>query len=416
MSLPRSFVILLASTSLVSAADWPQWRGPGRAAVVADFTPPATWPKELHKKWSTPVGDGVATPALVGNRLYAFGYQGGNEVIRCLDAATGKEIWKDEYAARPARPPAQSFPAARSSPAVAEGKVVTLGVQGTLSCLDAEKGTVVWRNGQTGGTPGFATSSSPLLADGLCVVQVGSDRGGAVVAYDLADGKEKWKWSSDGTKYASPMLLTLSGLKAVVVETSGTISAVNLADGKLVWSTDFSTRYNASTPMVQGDVLYYAGSGKPTTAVKLEKQGDKVEGKELWATRDTSVIFNTPVVKDGLMFGLSERNDIFCIDTKSGNKLWSQRLEGGGGGGGGGGRGGRMGRGRGGYGSIVAAGPVLFALTPAAQLVVFKPDREAFKQVASYKVANGNTYAYPVVTNDGVYIKDRDSVTFWTFK
>jgi outer membrane protein assembly factor BamB len=409
MSVKRSLVILLAWASFASAADWPQWRGPNRAAVVPDFMAPATWPKELQKKWSTPVGGGVATPALVGDKLYAFAYQNGNEVIRCLDAGTGKEIWKNEYAARPASGPAAGFPAARSSPAVAEGKVVTLGVQGTLSCLDSEKGTVIWRKDNTGGAPRFSASCSPLLVNGLCVVQIGGERGGSVVAYNLTDGTEKWKWSADGTKYSSPMLLTLNDLKAIVVETSGTISTINLADGKLLWSKNYSTNYNASTPLVEGQVVYYAGSGKPTTAVKLEKHGEKVESKELWSTPETSVIFNTPVIKDGLMFGLSERNEIFCIDTKTGKKLWSHSLASGGGGSG-------RGRGRGGFGSIVAAGSVLFALTPAGQLVVFQPDREAFKQIASYKVAAGDTYAYPVVTSKGVYIKDRDSVTYWTFE
>jgi outer membrane protein assembly factor BamB len=413
MIVRHALIILLACTSFATAADWPQWRGPNRTAVVTDFTAPSTWPQALQKKWSTPVGEGVATPALVGDKLYVFSFQDGKEIIRSLNADTGKEIWKNDYAASPASGPASSFPAARSSPAVAEGKVVSLGVQGTLSCLDSEKGTVVWRKDSTGSTPGFRTSCSPLLVDGLCVVQIGGDRNGSVVAYDLADGKEKWTLPSDGTKFASPMLLTLNGLKAVVVETAGTISVVNLANGKLLWSTKFSTRYNAATPVVEGDIVYIVGSGKPTTAVKLEKQGDKVEGKELWTTPETSVIYNTPVVKDGLMFGLSERNEIFCIDTKTGKKLWSHRLEGGGGGGGGGGR---RGGGRPGNGSIVAAGPVLFALTPAAQLVVFQPDREKFKQAASFKVADGNTYAYPVVTGKGVYIKDRNSVTFWTFE
>src|SRR5262245_43696672 len=129
----RSLVVLLACTTAAAAADWPQWRGPNRDAVAADFTPPAEWPKELKKQWAATVGEGVGSPALVGDRLYAFGYQNGNEVVRCLDAATGKEVWKDQYAASPARGPAAGFPAARSSPAVAEGKVVTLGVQGTLS-------------------------------------------------------------------------------------------------------------------------------------------------------------------------------------------------------------------------------------------------------------------------------------------
>jgi outer membrane protein assembly factor BamB len=408
MPVTRTFVFLLTWTTLVPAADWPQWRGPHRAAVVKDFKAPATWPKELQKKWSTPVGEGVSTPALVGNRLYTFGFEDGNEIIRCLDAGNGKEIWKNAYEARPAGGPARNFPAARSSPAVAAGKVVTLGVQGTLSCLDSARGTVVWRKETTGRPPQFSAACSPLLVDGLCVVQLGGDRNGSVVAYDLSDGKEKWKWTADGTKYSSPTLLTLNGLKAVVVETAGTISAINRADGKLLWSTDFSTRWNASTPLIDGDVLYFGGSGKPTTAVKLEKEGNKITGKELWSAPGTSVVYNTPVITNGLLFGLSERNEVFCIDTKTGKKLWSHRVGDGGGGG--------RGRARPGFGSIVVAGPVLFALTPAAQLVVFKPDREEFKEVAGYKVANGNTYAYPVVTPEGVYIKDRNSVTYWTFK
>src|SRR5437762_14050214 len=88
--------VFLATASF--AADWPQWRGPNRDAKVTGFTPPATWPKELTKKWSVSVGDGVATPALVGEKLFAFARQGDDEVTTCLDAASGKVLWQDKYA------------------------------------------------------------------------------------------------------------------------------------------------------------------------------------------------------------------------------------------------------------------------------------------------------------------------------
>src|SRR5262245_23437588 len=90
--------VLIASTSL--AVDWPQWRGPNRDAKVAGFTPPATWPAELTKKWSVSVGDGVATPALVGDKIFTFTRQGDEEVTTCLDAASGKQIWQDKYTAQ----------------------------------------------------------------------------------------------------------------------------------------------------------------------------------------------------------------------------------------------------------------------------------------------------------------------------
>src|SRR6516225_7048602 len=89
--------VLLFASSSVRAQDWPQWRGPNRDAKVTGFNTPGTWPKQLTEKWKVTVGEGVATPALVGDRLYVFSREGGNEMVRCLNADTGKEIWQDKY-------------------------------------------------------------------------------------------------------------------------------------------------------------------------------------------------------------------------------------------------------------------------------------------------------------------------------
>jgi len=112
---------LLAATvaSRALAQDWPQWRGPNRDAKAA-FTPPKTWPKELSQKWKVTVGEGVATPALVGDKLYVFSRQEGNEIIRCLNATDGKELWQDKYESLGASGPAQGFSGPRSSPTVAD--------------------------------------------------------------------------------------------------------------------------------------------------------------------------------------------------------------------------------------------------------------------------------------------------------
>src|SRR5207245_17796 len=102
--------------------------------------------------------------------------------------------------------------------------------------------------------------------------------------------------------------------------------------------------YNASTPLVDGQTIIYAGSGRGTKAVKLEKKDGTVTAKELWSN-DNGVQFNTPVLTRGLIFGVSDRNSLFCINAKDGKTAWTASL---GGGGGGGGR-----RGPGGFGSIV---------------------------------------------------------------
>ena len=120
------FGLATFSLSLSSpAADWPQWRGPNRDGKATDFKVPSAWPAELKQAWDVVVGDGVATPALVGNRLYVHSREGGNEVLRCLDAATGKEIWKAEWACPGSTDPGR-FVGPRSSPAVGEGKVIAV--------------------------------------------------------------------------------------------------------------------------------------------------------------------------------------------------------------------------------------------------------------------------------------------------
>src|SRR5262245_55172438 len=176
-------VLLLGATS-AGAQDWPQWRGPNRDNKVVGFTEPKTWPKELTRKWKVTVGQGDSSPSLVGDKLYVFARQEGDEVILCLDAATGNEIWKDKYAAEPANVPMGGHKGPRSTPAVGAGKVCTLGVGGVLSCLDAGSGKVAWRK-DTKAKPRFYTASSPIIVDGKCIAFLGTQGKGELTAFDL---------------------------------------------------------------------------------------------------------------------------------------------------------------------------------------------------------------------------------------
>jgi outer membrane protein assembly factor BamB len=422
---------LLLSSSLVSAQDWPQWRGTNRDAK-ATFQVPATWPKELKERWKVKVGDGVATPSLVGDKLFVFSREGKNEIVRCLDAATGKQLWEDKYEARAADGPASGFGGPRCSPTVAEGKVVTLGVRGTVSCLDASTGKVLWRKDEIKGWPMFYTSSSPLIVDGLVVAQLGSDRQGGIVGYDLATGAEKWKWMGEGPAYASLSLINVGKIKLVIAMTKAKMVGLNSTDGKLLWEAPFAVQgrgYNAASPVIDGQTLVYAGSGRGATAVKFSMDGDKLVAKELWKNTEKSVMYNTPIIKDGLLFGMTATNELFCLNMDTGKTAWSAPFSpapagatpppaaggagrgGAGRGGAGGGRRGGGGRSGGGYGSIVDAGSVLVALTPSSQLLVYKPSADKFEEVARIKVASSQTYAYPVLSGDRLFVKDQDSVT-----
>jgi outer membrane protein assembly factor BamB len=129
--------------------------------------------------------------------------------------------------------------------------------------------------------------------------------------------------------------------------------------------------------------------------VKIEKTADAFTAKELWSNPDTAVQFNSPVLKGGQIYGLSQKGELFCIEAQGGKTLWSAPL---------GGRG---------FGSVVDAGTVLLALTPEGELAAFEPGEKEFKKLAGYKVGV-STYAYPVVTGSRIFIKDKDSVALWT--
>ncbi len=451
---PRTIGIVsscaVALSIAASAQDWPQYLGENRAAKAA-FSAPKTWPKELTPKWKVTVGDGVATPALVGDKLYVFSRQDGGEFLRCLDAATGKEIWKSEkFDVLPAERPAQDFAGPRCSPTVAAGKIVTLGLRGTLSCHDAKDGKLVWRKEDfKGAYPRFFTSASPVVTDGLCIAALGGGDRGGVIAYDLQTGEEKWRWDGEGASYASPVLLTADGTKLVIAEMDKKILGLAVQDGKVLWETAFAVPgrgYNAATPTVAGNTLIYGGSGRPLTAVKIVKEGEAFVAKQLWQNAETTLQFNTPVLLDGTLYGLTGNNIFFAI-TEDGQTAWTapaspqvvaaanpparatagatlatnaapvaRSSEGGAGGsgrgpGGPGGRGG--GGGRGGYAQIVAAGSVLLALTPASELVVFQPSAKTYTEIARIKVANSPTYAYPVVSGKRIFVKDKDDVTLF---
>lgn len=397
-------IAVLIGASCALAQDWPQWRGRDRDGKVMGFTAPATWPAALKQKWKVTVGSGDATPALVGDKLYVFTRQGDNETLLCLNAADGKELWKSSYAAQPVTgAPSRQHSGPRSSPAVAEGKIVTLGATGVLSCWNAEDGKLAWRNDKFKEVPQFFTAMSPIIVDGMCIAQLGGRGNGAIVALDLASGDQKWSWSEEGPEYASPALLTVGDSKQVVTLTEKSVVGICAKAGKLLWRLPFPSAmraYNAATPIVDGSTVIYTGANRGTHAVKVEKQGDGFAARELWNNPELAPQFNTPVLQDGLLFGLSNRGQIFCLNAQTGATAWVDETP----------------RDRGGFGPIVSAGSVLLALPSSGELTVFKASDKKYEELAKIKVAEGSTYAFPVLAGNRIFVKDQDALTLWTIE
>jgi len=396
--------LVLIGATLAFAQDWPQWRGANRDGKVAGFTAPQTWPTELTQKWKATVGAGDATPALVGDRLYVFVRQGEDEVALCLNAEDRNELWRDKYAAQAVTGPAARHPGPRSSPTVADGKVVTLGVGGVLSCLDAATGKVLWRKDPFPQVvPKFFTAMSPIVVDGMCIAHLGGPGNGAIIAFDLTTGDQKWQWAAEGPEYASPVLLTAGGVKQIVTLTEKSVVGVGAADGKLLWQLPFVPQgraYNSATPIVDGQTVIFTGAGRGAKAVKIEKQGDGFVAKDLWTNPEAATQFNTPVLKNGLLFGLSDRGNLFCVNAQTGQTAWTDTVQ----------------RGPGGFAAILDAGSVILALPSNSELTVFKPSGKEYAELARIKVADSPTYAHPVVAGNRIFVRDQETLAMWTIE
>jgi hypothetical protein len=157
--------------------------------------------------------------------------------------------------------------------------------------------------------------------------------------------------------------------------------------------------YNAATPIVAGQTVIYTGAARGTRAARIEKQGDGFVAKELWSNPEVAPQFNTPVLKDGLLFGFSARGYLFCINAESGRTAWTDTIQ----------------RGRG-FAAMIDAGSVILALPSNSELTVFKPSDKQYEELARIKVADTPTYAHPVMAGNRVFVKDQDAVTMWAME
>jgi outer membrane protein assembly factor BamB len=393
-----SGLMLMSSLSSYSQ-DWPQWRGINRDSKVTGFKAPAAWPAELKQVWKVTVGFGDATPVLTGNKIYLNTRQGIDEVVLCLDAATGKELWKYSYPAPAITGPPSSHPGPRSTPAVADGKIVTFGISAILSCLDAKTGKLIWkRENPTNAVPQFFTGMSPLIVDNLCIAHVGTKDNGEVIALDLKTGNEKWKWAGDGPAYASPSIMTIDGKKHIIVQTEKSLISLNLSDGKLQWqvATPLQQRFwNCVSPYIDGQTIYCTGQGTGIKAIKVEKSGNEYVTRELWSNTAVGAKWNTPVLKDGFLYGFTDQKRIYCLNAATGQTSWIDEAV------------------NNDFATLVDCGSVLIGLPSTANLIVFKPVSTAYTEIAKYKVSETPIYSFPIIAGKMIYIKDAESLILY---
>jgi outer membrane protein assembly factor BamB len=399
-------VVLIAAGLNLSAQEWTQWRGPSRNGQ-APLTAPKTWPATLSAKWKVTVGEGYASPLMSGGRVLQFARQGDVEVAMALDPETGKIFWQQSYPASwtPVSSAAKHGKGPKSTPLVYDGRFYTFGATGILSAWNAASGKLEWRKEYAtdfkATLPMFGTSMSPVAADGMIVVLVGTNGDGAIVAYDAKTGAQKWIWKGDGPAYGSPVVADIGGTKQVITLTEKLAVGLSLSNGDLLWTLDFPGRsgMNIPTPLPLGQRVLLAGD-PGTLLVQPKKSGKGWTPEKVWQVNELTMRYSSPVRKGNLVFGFSNRNAgiFFCVDADSGKTLWTSDPR------------------QGDTAVLYLAGDVLFLLKYNGELIVANATGEGFQPLHTYKVSDNLTYADPLIFDKGVIIKDNTSLQYLTWQ
>jgi outer membrane protein assembly factor BamB len=384
-------------------SDWPQWRGPNRDGTLATFAEPKVWPERLTRGWKLEVGTGYATPIVVGNRVFAFSRQQENEVMRAIDAGTGKVLWETSYPApfTMNSATARHGPGPKSTPTYADGRLFTLGMSGIVTAFDAATGKQVWQKPAPPVEQTFHTAQSALVDRGLVIVHVGGNNQGALTAFDPATGAVKWSWSGDGPAYGSPIVAEIGGTRQVILFSQENLIGVDVVTGQLLWRTPFTARSttNSITPIVYaGNTVIVSGQGKPLTAYTISKRNGEWTADLAWENPQASMSFTNAVLVGDAVFSMTALNSgqFFWVDAKTGKTLWTSAPR------------------QAGNASIVRAGNLLFVLKDDAHLVVARNTPGAFEPMKTYEVADSATWSAPALSGNRIFVKDISTITLWT--
>lgn len=399
--------VLAENVSPQPAATWSQWRGPNRDGRAEMFGALSKWPEKPAEVWQTEVGLGHASPVTDGERVFLFSRIGGDEVAAAFSLADGAELWSQRYPVsfRPRMGGGHHGAGPKSTPAVAGGRLVTLGITAVLSSWDAETGERQWRidfadQHDEEPFPRWGTSLSPLVADGRVIVHFGSD-GGALVALDAATGEEVWRRAGSAPSYASPVLGEIGGREQLVTLTADGLLALGF-DGRELWSWEFPMSYmrqNVATPIVSGGVVVIGGEKRPLIALRPRPQQDDWHVRVVWSRDDLPLDMSTAVADGDRICGLThlKKGQAFCVGP-GGDEVWRSAP--------------RFAD----HASIVTVPGALFYLLPDATLVVLDTSGSAYRELARYTLADSETWAHPAVIEAGLVVKSRDRLTRWSLR
>ncbi len=340
---------------------WPDFRGPlhnGQVPAEADGSPlglPVRWSESENIAWKTPIPfKGWSSPVIWGDRIWlTTATEDGLEMFAlCIDRETGailvnRQLFTNE-APEPLGNDVNGY--ASPSPVIEEGRVyVHFGSYGT-ACLDSKSGDTLWERRDYPCRHYRGPGSSPFLYQDKLILTFDGVDIQYVVALDKLTGKEIWKvnrtteWTDldesgkpkrDGDyrkAFCTPIVTIIDGMQQLIAPGSMTVFAYDPMNGKEIWrARDFG--YSASCRPVVGNGMGFFSVGQGPggyMAIRLNNmQGDVTDSHVVWRQPYGMPKRSSPVFLDGLLYMANEGGIICCLDAKTGDFVWKERLDGG---------------------------------------------------------------------------------------
>lgn len=375
-----------------AGGDWPQWRGPNRDGISTETGLLKTWPASGPKVlWRAASGEGYAGISVSNGRAFTMYSDGSHEVVVCLDAGAGKELWR--YKASPVFRNDQGD-GTRSTPTVDGDLVFTLSANGMLTALNTATGAKVWqhqiRDEFGGRVPTWGISTTPLVEGDKLIVDVGGRSGHSVIAFNKKNGSIIWKSETDIPGYSAPIAVNVNGVRQILVFTGSGLASFSPANGKRFWHFPWETSYdvNAATPVFIAPDKVFISSGYGVGGALLQISGSNGSSSvnQVWKSREMKNHFSSSIFYQNHLYGFDDAF-LTCLDVATGKPKWQQR----------------------GFqkGSLLFADGHLIVLGERGLLALVEASPEGYKEKAQFQVLQGKCWTMPTLANGKLYVRNQ---------
>ena len=381
-------VVLLAMAWTLGAptakaeSGWSGLRGPNHDGGVHDARLFDGGDATLTLGWKRELGPGYSALSVADGRVVALFTSGDDDVAAAFDSESGEELWRYRIAERYAGHDG-SHDGPISTPLIEGGRVYGLGAWGHLFALDAASGKPIWstdlRETYKATEPHYGFTTSPLLVDGVLVVQIGAhEQGQSIAGFKAEDGTLLWSHGDEEIHYHSPIVAEIGGRKQVLAAGTKTVAGIEPGSGKILWSHEHGGDDRAMggatiIPVTAGeDRVFLMNKIDSSTMLSVKPDGDGYAIEEAWSNNAIKQSYVIPVYVDGHLYGMNNRI-LVCVDADTGKTKWRSREPG--------------------DGFPIVVGNHLVMMTKPGSLHVIEASPEAYRDVASLELFEEHSWS-----------------------